>query len=266
MKNLLKWSYGCIDARIYFLIRTILSIGLLYRFLNWIPYVNKLGLSATVLFTILFFAILLFSMGYFIRLSSIYIATILILLFLKVHPFEFAIKFHETFTQILAFCCLSVGFMTTNNVTIIQLLNGTARKYVFGTGVQFLKFLILLIYFCSVINKLNHWYLSGVQVHQIFLQNYWGSDPLPEGFSPVYFQLLAWISILFEALIFLGLCLKKYRNRTVLLALFFHLTLYLFLQIGAFSIVMAGIVLIFIDPDKLGLTKQPQSKDELNRC
>lgn len=256
MKNLFKWSHGSLDTRIYFLIRTLLSIGLLYRFLNWIPYVNKLGISASVLFTFLLFAIVLFSLGYFIRLSSIYIATILILLFLKVPPFEFALRFHETFTQILAFSCLSIGFMTTNNLTIIQLLNGTARKYVFGTGVQFLKFLILLIYFCSVINKLNYWYLSGTQVHQIFLQNYWGSDPLPEGISPLYFQLLAWISVLFEVFIFTGLCFKKYRNNAVYVAIFFHFMLYLFLQIGAFSVVMVGIVLIFLDPEKLGLTKQ----------
>lgn len=261
MKNLLKWSHGSLDTRIYFLIRTLLSIGLLYRFLNLIPFVNKLGVTTSVLFSFLLFAIVLFSMGYLIRLSSIYIAAILILLFLKVPPFEFAIKFHETFTQILAFCCLSIGFMTTKNVTIIQLLNGTMRKYVFGAGVQFLKYLILMIYFCSVINKLNYWYLSGVQVHQIFLQNYWGSDPLPEGLSLIYFQLLAWTSILFETFIFIGLCFKKYRNYAVYIAIFFHFMLYLFLQIGAFSIVMAGIVLIFIDPVKLGLTKRQLNTD-----
>lgn len=116
-------------------------------------------------------------------------------------------------------------------------------------GQRLLGVLVSSVYLWSVYSKLTPAFMSGARMEQIFM-TFYGSSAYPEwaGFHSAMLA-LAWITLLTEVFLAVGLWVPRTRRLAIAVGIVFHAALYYTLPVSTFSALMLLLYLTFPDPD-----------------
>jgi len=108
---------------------------------------------------------------------------------------------------------------------------------------------VSLIYFWSALDKSRVGYLSGDRLEQMFMFFYFGSDyPNIPFFQPIM-QISAWMTVLLEYLLVVGLWFRRTQRWLIPIGIIFHGLIYYCFPVSTFSLSMWVLYLAFIDPN-----------------
>lgn len=244
VRTLEKFSDAQLDFRIFFVMRLLVSFVLVNKLINEIPYIKYDGLSSGVIFTVLFFALIGFSLGIFQKVSALYIGGLLLSSFFMETPLDVK-PYQYYFNQTLAFSTLAFVFIHGERTSLFDLLNHRNSRTVHGAGIRLIQIFVIFAYASACLNKCNFGYLQGTHLQQIFMKSVWGSFDMPWRYSGFVFQVLAIASVVIEALLALLLPVKKMSNKMIVVSFVLHTLVYFFLPIYSFSVLMVALVISF---------------------
>lgn len=187
-----------------------------------------------------------FAINYTRRISSL--GLFLVNMFFYFGSDDFPKLPESYYYQIIAFCFLGESLIKIESDKLqFSFWPESDRNYVFGIGISIVKIALISMYCGAILVKLNPWYLSGMQLYQLFMMHHHGSDAILIDRYRFYFQALAIFVIAVEFFLVTSLCIKSFRNVGVVIGIFFHLVLLLALPVKSLSIMVIGMLLCFYE-------------------
>lgn len=116
-------------------------------------------------------------------------------------------------------------------------------------GLVLIGFQVSVVYLSSAFDKCNLAFLSGERLQHTLQHLYWGADPVTLPLWEPATLVAAWVVVVLEVALGVGLWSAKGRRLLIPLGLLLHATFYVLLPVGTFSLTMALLYLAYVDPD-----------------
>ncbi len=118
-------------------------------------------------------------------------------------------------------------------------------------GARLLAMQTASLYFWTAINKCNMGFLSGARLTHYTMLHYTGSSPLDAPWQTALFAVSAWLTVLLEFSLAVGLFFRKTRPYLIVLGLLLHGVFYAALSVYTFTVTMWILYLACFDAEEV---------------
>lgn len=215
------------------------------------------GVEAVLVSLLFFAATALMFVGLWTRVSAALTALVMVWIFYYRGIFQGDEFWFSHHTTLLTFSAVLIALTPCGRSLSIDRFIALRKASRRGTneapaehgelwGLRLIQIQVFCVYFWSFIDKLNPGFLSGERLQSIFIEHFIGSfDPTPPGFETVCW-LLAWVTIVLEITLAVGLFAPRFLRVVIPLGIILHGAFYVVLSISVFSLNMLLLYLAFV--------------------